>query len=173
MEKEQYYCWAVFNRDTKEFVAFSLSENVTQGKTLVHKLTSSEPINLKDVRWEGDFDTGRAYDSTKRQGYQEPVSETVLEQRKYERLFRKYPPSEIFSTILNQLRVLKHLGIIPPQSCLPEFNELVEFSGKVEARYARDMEFFEQSKSHTVVTKEEAQEKFDDTFKVVPPSEGP
>lgn len=164
--EHQNQLWVIFNKTNKLPIGFSLDSNITQGQDILYKVvTSDQPFNIAALRWEGDYDTGHLIDSSQpNQQTKHIVSEQQILKTFRDRVFRRYAPTDILLTFLDQLSILIAKAPQVTPHITPQCKEMLAFYDKCSQKLSKDLAFFEQSPDHEFVTIEQSQQQFDQRF---------
>lgn len=147
----------LFNKNTKEFIGFTFEESSVSPHLLYRVGTITNEEDIKDISWEGDYETGRMI----RLGDSEAiVTEYDLEGKFYDRMFRKYGVEKIIELLLDYYSSFDELD--GPA----EFKNLIEFHKKNRKKLNDEINFFKGSHQHTYISKEEDKKKVELRFKV-------
>ncbi len=166
MQQSPHTIYVLFNPVNRQFVGFSYSPVVTSSKLLVREVTVVEPINVSTVKWKGDYDTGSLVNSLAEE--KTDIFETVLQEQKYETLFRTNPVYKIVEMLVCQMARWREEKIVPEAAFLPPVNQLLDLYLKVESKYLNDISFYTNSPDHNLITKEQQQANARTAFTVVP-----
>lgn len=149
----------LFNKITKEFIGFTFDPDSISPNILYRVVTISSDENIRDITWEGDYDTGKMVRSGD-SAY--TVTEFDLENKFYERFFRKYHLEGAFMTLLDHFT----FGEESSEEDKQDFKNLIEFHRKNKNKLKEEIEFFKNSEKHKYVSKEEAAKTSERQFRI-------
>jgi len=147
--------YALFNKTNKKFVCFSIgSENLPPG-SLYRKIEIEGGFNLDAYEWIGDYDDGQFVDKS-----QQPfkISEVDLQKQMYDVFFRKFEPVYVLMNIINTLLIQYEKDQLPWVD--EPMEEMLQFYRKLLIRTETDAKFYQNSKFHTYVTKQQIEDDF-------------
>lgn len=155
--------YVLFNKSSGKYIGFTLDSNTINDSLLYRRVEVHEHVNIADIKWVGDYDTGKLVKMT---DLPAEVSEYDLEEKLYDRFFRKYSFEDVTRLLMLQFVKLLDGNILKPDDLEPDFNDMVQFFKKLFVRHLKEIESFESSKKHVFVTKNQIHEKFNESFQV-------
>ncbi|MEI7674739.1 MAG: hypothetical protein WCI60_03325 [bacterium] len=147
--------YAIFNKQNKKFVCFSIGKESLSPETLSRKIEIEGNFNLSAYEWVGDYDEGQFIDKT---SVVYRVSETDVQKAMFEKFFRKYEPMYVIMNIVNTLLIQSEKDQLLWLD--PAMKEMLAFYKKLLIKTENDVAFYKDSKFHKYISTEEHQKEF-------------
>jgi len=144
--------YAIFNKQNKKFVCFSIGSHSLSPETLHRHIDIEGNLNLSAYEWVGDYDDGQFLDKT---STIYKVSETDVQKAMFEKFFRKYEPMYVIMNIVNTLLIQYEKDQLLWAD--PAMLDMLGFYKKLLIRTENDVQFYKDSKFHKYISKEEHQ----------------
>lgn len=148
----------LFNNKTQANIGFSLDPKILTGDVLWRRVKIPKDENIFNIKWEGDYSNGKFVRISETNAV---VTEMDLEEKFYDRLFRKYGIESIIKILFLQLLEWDY----PEDSMLPEFNQMLKFFAKNHKKFEQEIEHFKKSDAHEYQSKEDINQAITQQFK--------
>lgn len=149
--------YAYFNATSRQFVGFGLAPAPNAPTSILQKeIPVDDNFDLGIHTWEGNYDSGRLVGKYE-EGHKEVVYESMIKQQRDSKLTTRYTPMDILWTLMNQLALLIHKGVISNSDVLPETAKLLELQQKLDKQHQRSVNFYKESTHHRFIDEIEQQ----------------
>ena len=158
MKKVKLY--VIFNANG-QYVALSLEP--LRGNIKIKELEVDAGFNLAMYDWVGDFDSGSLQ---LKSDIPHMVSSLNIEEKFYDKLFRKYPIERMLTIMLAQLRVIVRQEYIAEKHVNGKCADMLDFFDKIYKKMLNDIDHYKNSEHHTYMDEDEILEDMKKRFEI-------